>query len=172
MMRSRDAALPALPVDPLDATPLPTSALPPVPDSMHERSKQAEPTPSPQPTMPGPSEDPPRHWFQHFTEATATAIRTLTDNTLAANAPMPEERVHASQLLSQLSFDIRSPRAQGAVVVIDGRDLGRAGTYAEGVATLDIVPGSHHLLLDADGIIILDERFDIAHGAQQTFIAR
>ncbi len=116
--------------------------------------------------------DPPRHWFHSFTEATATTLQTLAAGILPSNPPTPGADPHNADLRPQVSFDIQTSRAQGAVVLLDDQDVGRAGTYAEGVAALSVPPGSHRLKLDADGIIILDEQFDLGEGARQTFIAR
>lgn len=102
-----------------------------------------------------------------FTLATLAATFAVS-----ACVQMPTEKQGEVDLRASISFDIQSPRGREAIVRLDGLDAGRAGAYASGVSALRVLPGSHHLQLDAGGELILDERFYIGDGVQRTFIAR
>lgn len=91
---------------------------------------------------------------------------------LSACVQLPTEKQGAADLRAQVSFQLQSDRAQGAVVLIDGLEAGRAGDFSEGVAALRVLPGSHRLQVIADGVPLLDERFYIGDGAQRTFTVR
>ena len=106
-------------------------------------------------------------WLLAVTAATSTTLLGL-----AGMVQVPNDLLGGLDLRPQLFFDVRSPRAQGAVVLLDDRDVGRAGTYIEGATALQVAAGPHHLRVDADGIIILDERFYVGDGVQRTFVVR
>ncbi len=91
---------------------------------------------------------------------------------LSACVQMPTEKQGAADLRAQLSFQLQSERARGAVVLIDGLAAGRAGDFSEGVAALRVLPGSHRVQVIADGVSLLDERFYIGDGAQRSFTVR
>lgn len=106
-------------------------------------------------------------WLLTVTAATSTTLLGL-----AGMTQLPADLLGGLDLRPQLFFDVRSPRAQSAVVLLDDLDVGRAGTYIEGATALQVTAGLHHLKVDADGLIILDERFYIDDGVQRTFVVR
>ncbi|MGE0803386.1 MAG: hypothetical protein AB7G13_32325 [Lautropia sp.] len=85
---------------------------------------------------------------------------------------MPTEKQSVVDMRPQISFQIASERGRTATIVLDGEEMGVAGTYPENVASMKIVPGTHHLRLQAGGETILDERFYIGDGVHRAFLAK
>jgi hypothetical protein len=85
---------------------------------------------------------------------------------------MPTEKVGISEMRPQVSFRLESPVLGTAQVLLDGLDMGQAGQYVDGAASLRLLPGTHHLQVVWAGRAVLDERFYAADGVNKSFVLK
>lgn len=90
--------------------------------------------------------------------------------TLGACTQMPTEKQGISDLRPQISFKASNDRVHSARVILDNLDMGPAGNYLDGVASLRILPGTHVLSLVSGNQIIFQEKFYAGDGVNRTFI--
>ncbi|MES2106434.1 MAG: hypothetical protein V4634_20610 [Pseudomonadota bacterium] len=82
---------------------------------------------------------------------------------------MPTEKQGIPDMRPQISFKAVSERVKPANVLIDGLAMGVVGDYAENIATLRILPGTHLLTVVLGNQIILEEKFYAGDGVSRTF---
>jgi hypothetical protein len=85
---------------------------------------------------------------------------------------MPTEKQGVSDMRPQISFKTDDAKLHGARVLLDGLDMGAVGDYADGAATLRILPGTHLLQIAASNGIVLEEKFYLGDGANRAFILK
>ena len=83
---------------------------------------------------------------------------------------MPTETASIPDMRPQISFRLANPVYGPARVLVDGLEMGAAGDYQDGTASLRIVPGMHSMRITLQGSTILDERFYIGDGVHRTFV--
>lgn len=69
-----------------------------------------------------------------------------------------------------IRFDAANRSLAEARVLIDGVDVGRAGDYRDGRASLRVLPGTHSVKIVLDDRVLLDERAYLADGVVRPFI--
>ncbi len=99
----------------------------------------------------------------------ALAISTAL---LSACTQMPTEKQAVADIRPQVAFKFERPELAQALVSINGLPMGMAGAYRDGVASLRLVPGTHHLQVSWGGQMLLDERFYVADGVNKSFVLR
>lgn len=104
----------------------------------------------------------------HWTHAIVTS--TLVSSAfLSGCTQMPTERQGVADIRPQISFRYEQPEIAQARVNINGIELGQAGSYRAGTASLTLIPGTHQLRITLGDRLILDERFYVADGVNKTF---
>jgi hypothetical protein len=95
---------------------------------------------------------------------------------LAASAcvQMPTEKSGVVDMRPQLNFQITGS-ADGAVVLIDGLDMGPVSAYLDGGgkqadSNLRVLPGTHQVQVVRGGAILADERVYLADGVTKTIL--
>lgn len=83
---------------------------------------------------------------------------------------MPTEKQDTPDMRPQISFKAVSERAKTAKVLVDGLTMGAVSDYAENIAALRILPGTHLLTVVLGNQIILEEKFYAGDGVSRTFI--
>ncbi len=96
----------------------------------------------------------------------------LTSTLLSGCTQMPTEKQGVADMRPQIAFRYERPEMAQALVSINGINMGSAGTYKDSVASLKLVPGTHHLQVSLSGTLVLDERFYIADGVNKTFVLK
>lgn len=91
---------------------------------------------------------------------------------VTACTQMPTEKVGVSEMRPQVSFKLENPGLGAAQVLVDGLDMGQAGQFVEGAASLRLLPGTHHLQVVWGGRAVLDERFYAADGVNKSFVLK
>lgn len=102
---------------------------------------------------------------------TALVLATATTAALfaAGCTQMPTENQRTPDTRPQISFKAVSEGAKKAQVLVDGLVMGVVGDYAESIAALRILPGSHLLTVVLGNQIILEEKFYAGDGVSRTF---
>ena len=85
---------------------------------------------------------------------------------------MPTEKQGVADMRPQIAFRYERPEMAQALVSVNGIDMGSVATYRDSVASLKLVPGTHHLQVKLSGALVLDERFYIADGVNKTFVLK
>jgi len=85
---------------------------------------------------------------------------------------MPTEKQGISDMRPQISFKTDEAKLHSARVFLDGLDMGTVGDYADGVAALRILPGTHLMRITAGSAIIFEEKFYLGDGANRAFILK
>lgn len=91
---------------------------------------------------------------------------------LGACTQMPTEKQGVSDMRPQISFKAPDERVRSARVILDGLDMGPVGNYVEGTSALRVLPGTHLLIVDLGGQVILQERFYLGDGVSRSFVAK
>jgi len=58
--------------------------------------------------------------------------------------------------------------AINADVLVDGQVAGKVGDYLSGQAYLRVLPGTHHIQVQENGVMLLDERVYVGVGVNKT----
>ena len=85
---------------------------------------------------------------------------------------MPTEKLGVADLRPQVSFKLETPDLGAAQVIVDGLNMGQAGQYVDGAASLRLLPGTHHLQVVWGGRAVLSERFYAADGVNKSFVLK
>ncbi len=109
----------------------------------------------------------PKRWI--YTAITGMAI---TATLLSACTQMPTEKQGVTDMRPQIAFRYERPEMAQAKVSVNGINMGSVATYRDSVASLKLVPGTHHLQVTLTGTLVLDERFYIADGVNKTFVLK
>ena len=91
---------------------------------------------------------------------------------LSGCTQMPTEKQGVADMRPQISFRYERPEMAQALVSVNGINMGSVATYRDAVASLKLVPGTHHLQVTLSGSLVLDERFYIADGVNKTFVLK
>lgn len=108
-----------------------------------------------------------KHWI--YAAITAVAI---TGALLSACTQMPTEKQGVADLRPQIAFRYERPEMAQAQISINGIHMGTAAAYRDSVASLKLLPGTHHLQVTLGGVLILDERFYVADGVNKSFVLK
>lgn len=100
----------------------------------------------------------------------ATLVCTLA----AGCVQMPTEKQAVSDIRPQISFkaNLGDPRLASARVILDNMDVGTVQDYIDGVATLKVLPGTHHLRVVQSSQVLHEERFYAGDGVNKSFILK
>ncbi len=109
----------------------------------------------------------PKRWI--YAAITGMAI---TASLLSACTQMPTEKQGVADMRPQIAFRYERPEMAPAQVSVNGINMGSVATYRDSVASLKLVPGTHHLQVTLAGTLVLDERFYIADGVNKTFVLK
>ena len=109
----------------------------------------------------------PKRWI--YAAITGMAI---TASLLSACTQMPTEKQGVADMRPQIVFRYERPEMAQAQVSVNGINMGSVATYRDSVASLKLVPGTHHLQVTLTGTLVLDERFYIADGVNKTFVLK
>lgn len=82
---------------------------------------------------------------------------------------LPTEKQSVVDQRPQISFRIAHEGQAAARVFVDRLDMGMAGDYAEGKATLRVLPGTHLIEVRLGGQQLLNERIYLADGVSRSF---
>jgi hypothetical protein len=85
---------------------------------------------------------------------------------------MPTERQSIVDQRPQISFrfDASNHEVRNARVFVDDLEVGSVGDFVDGQASLRVVPGSHHIRIQADDKVLMTERAYLADGAVRPFL--
>jgi hypothetical protein len=97
-------------------------------------------------------------------------LAALMISMVTACVQMPTEKFSIVDQRPQISFrfDDAQPIAQ-ARVLVDGLDAGSVGDYADGKASLRLLPGTHVIKVQAGQQTLLNERVYLADGVLRPF---
>lgn len=109
----------------------------------------------------------PKRWI--YAAVTGMAIAATL---LSACTQMPTEKQGVADMRPQIAFRYERPEMAQAMVSVNGISMGSVATYRDSVASLKLVPGTHHLQVTLSGMPVLDERFYIADGVNKTFVLK
>ena len=90
----------------------------------------------------------------------------------SACTQFPTENQYVTDLRPQLSFKILKDGLGGAAVFVDGLVMGTAGEFAEGIASLRVLPGNHQIRVDINGTALVDEKIYMGDGVHRTILVR
>lgn len=93
----------------------------------------------------------------------------LVLSSLSGCVQMPTEKQSVVDQRPQISFRIAHEGQAVARVFVDRLDMGMAGDYAEGKATLRVLPGTHLVEVRLGGQQLLNERIYLADGVSRSF---
>jgi hypothetical protein len=85
---------------------------------------------------------------------------------------MPTEKQSVSDMRPQLTFKIINDNLINARISVDGLDMGIVGDYAEGLAALRVLPGTHVIRVNVEGQVVVDEKFYIGDGVTKSFLVK
>lgn len=88
---------------------------------------------------------------------------------LSACGEMPAQSQGIADTRPQISFKASTERVLGAKVIVDGRDMGRVGSFLEGDATLRVAPGTHMLIVASNNQLIYQQTFYAGSGGGRIF---
>lgn len=103
---------------------------------------------------------------------TATMTLAVTTALLQGCTQMPTEKQSVVDLRPGISFRADTADHHAARVLVDGLDMGTAGTYLDGKAALRIEPGTHQLRVTLGSQVLLDERFYAGEGVNRAFMIK
>lgn len=83
---------------------------------------------------------------------------------------MPTETASIPDMRPQISFHLANPAFTSARVFVDGMEMGAAGDYLDGSASLRVLPGTHSVKVMSAGSTILDERVYMGDGVRRTLV--
>jgi hypothetical protein len=106
-------------------------------------------------------------WHERVVAAVTASLIVIA---VAGCVQMPTERAHVPDMRPQLSFKASNPSLMATRVFVDGLDMGVAGDYAEGVAALRLIPGTHVVRLAGPGSFVSEERVFLTDGVQRTIV--
>ncbi|MGV1045451.1 hypothetical protein [Limnohabitans sp.] len=109
----------------------------------------------------------PKRWINAAVTVMAIAVTMLT-----ACTQLPTEKQGVADMRPQIAFRYERPEMAQALVSVNGINMGSVASYRDSVASLKLVPGTHHLQVTLSGTLLLDERFYIADGVNKTFVLR
>lgn len=94
--------------------------------------------------------------------------------TLLASActQLPTEKQSVTDMRPQLSFKIMDDGLRDATVFVDGLAMGSVGQYGEGIAALRVISGNHHIRIDLNGRVLVEEKLYIGDGVNRTILVR
>jgi hypothetical protein len=92
----------------------------------------------------------------------------------SACVQMPTEKSGIVDMRPQLNFKV-SGSPDGAVVLIDGLDMGPVGAYLDGNdkqagTNLRVLPGTHQVQVVRGSVILADERVYLSDGVTKTIL--
>ncbi|MGX9219892.1 hypothetical protein ACWV27_16015 [Massilia varians] len=90
-------------------------------------------------------------------------------SSLSGCVQMPTEKQTVVDQRPQISFRLAHEGQAGARVFLDRLDVGMAGDYAEGKATLRVLPGTHLVEVRMGSQVLLNERVYLADGVSRSF---
>lgn len=96
----------------------------------------------------------------------------LSGALLPACTQMPTEKSGVADIRPQLSFAVANEGMRGARVLVDGLDMGMVGDYAEGVAALRVLSGTHLIRIELGGRTIAEEKLYVGDGVNRTIVVR
>ena len=85
---------------------------------------------------------------------------------------MPTEKQSISDMRPQLTFKFVNDNLRNALISVDGLDMGIVGDYAEGVAALRVLPGTHVIRIKVAGQIIVDEKIYLGDGVTRSILVK
>ena len=85
---------------------------------------------------------------------------------------MPTEKQNVVSLKPQISFRLGNDNVGAAQVNLDGMPVGVAGQFQAGRTALQVEPGTHQLLVQLNGNVLLNEKFYVGDGVTRTFELR
>lgn len=88
---------------------------------------------------------------------------------LSGCVQMPTEKQSVVDQRPHISFRIAHEGQAAARVFVDRLDMGAAGDYAEGKATLRVLPGTHLVEVRLGSQQLLNERVYLADGVSRSF---
>ena len=89
--------------------------------------------------------------------------------TFSGCVQMPTERQSVVDQRPQVSFRIGHESQLAARVFVDRLDMGTAGDYAHGKASLRVLPGTHLVEVRLGSQVLLNERVYLADGVNRSF---
>ncbi len=86
----------------------------------------------------------------------------------------PTERQSVVDLRPQVTFrfDTANGSLNEARVLVDGLDAGRMGSFADGVGSLRVLPGTHVIQVVIGSEVLLNERVYIGDGVTRPFVVK
>lgn len=111
-----------------------------------------------------------RRFAQHMAAVLTSSL--LGSVVLVGCVQMPTEKQQVVELRPQISFRFEDERLGAAHVRVDGLSMGTAGQFQAGKAALAIEPGTHQLVVDVNGNVLLNTRFYVGDGVNKTFDLR
>lgn len=85
---------------------------------------------------------------------------------------LPSERVVVGDNSAGLSFRVLNESDAVYEVYVDGLLMGNARDFAEGVAILKVLPGSHVVRVLSKGKVVSEEQFYVASGANKVLTVK
>jgi hypothetical protein len=93
----------------------------------------------------------------------------LTFQAIISCVQLPTEKSGIADIRPQISLRPLDDSVRSARVFIDGIEMGAVSDFADGAASLRIVPGTHVIRIINGERTILDEKFYAADGVNRTF---
>lgn len=84
----------------------------------------------------------------------------------------PTEKQNVTDMRPQLSFKVLDDSLLGARIYVDSLDMGLVDDYLEGVASLRVLSGNHHIRVDIKGRTIVDEKIYVGDGVNRSILVR
>ena len=89
---------------------------------------------------------------------------------LSACTQFPTEKQSVTDMRPQLSFKISDDGLGSARILVDGLDMGAIADFAEGVASLRILAGSHQIRVELNGRVLITEKLYVGDGVNRTIL--
>ncbi|MEO6421418.1 MAG: hypothetical protein ABIR84_01670 [Candidatus Nitrotoga sp.] len=91
---------------------------------------------------------------------------------LTACTQMPTEKQNVTDMRPNLSFKILDERFLDAKIYVDELDMGSIGEFREGVASLRIRSGSHHIRIIKNDQVLIEEKLYLGDGVNRTILVK
>jgi hypothetical protein len=101
--------------------------------------------------------------------AVVSCTLALTLQAITGCVQLPTERSGVADIRPQISLRPLDDSVRSARVFIDGIEVGAVSDFAEGVASLRVLPGMHVIKIISGGRTIMDENFYAGDGVNRTF---